>query len=587
MKRILLLFIFLKYSIIFSQVITFLPEKPYAGDTLSISYNPYVESSKFSINNEVYAIIWEMKNDGNYEKYFQKMERNDSTLFTKISVNEVTAKYIIYFITLSEESWDPNSLEIAVYNKSNIPIKYAYYNNYEEEIKYHPDNLSIYRDKWLNEKSNSPEKYKGIIRADMNKLPKENTIDVLFCKSLGYLLLDEKETSLEIIRKMITDHPEHQFTFAAVDLFLNELFSSNYKGPLNERLKNIAEELVMETKNSLYTYELVGRNVFDFSDSCKISICENWMKNYPDNPVPYLILSYVYKDKKPEYAKKLIMRFIDLSLVGKYRLYKDVMGLANTFYLREAYSLLSEISKNLKDYTTAIAAIKMAQSILTPTDEMYLLEGDIWFQLGNIKKAEDAFIKSWHQAKPEAKDRIFNCYKLNHNTNDNFDEYLMEINNTEKNLSKSNLESNNSNVSGNQIGFGAAKPFKVCTMKNDTISLSSLKGKIVVMKFWYINCAPCRQEIPELNKLVEKYDKDNVVFLAFALDDRAELNNFLDHVNFDYEVIPNANKIVEDYGVKYFPSHFIVNQIGEIVFKQEGGGSASCEKISRVISKLL
>lgn len=72
-----------------------------------------------------------------------------------------------------------------------------------------------------------------------------------------------------------------------------------------------------------------------------------------------------------------------------------------------------------------------------------------------------------------------------------------------------------------------ALPFTVKALDGKTYDIAKLKGKAVVLNFWFIGCPPCRQEIPGLNTLVKEYAKKDVVFLALALDDEKSLNDFL------------------------------------------------------------
>jgi thiol-disulfide isomerase/thioredoxin len=46
-----------------------------------------------------------------------------------------------------------------------------------------------------------------------------------------------------------------------------------------------------------------------------------------------------------------------------------------------------------------------------------------------------------------------------------------------------------------------------------------MKGKIVVIKCWYIHCAACIKEFPEVNNLVRKYkDRKDIIFISLAED---------------------------------------------------------------------
>ena len=54
------------------------------------------------------------------------------------------------------------------------------------------------------------------------------------------------------------------------------------------------------------------------------------------------------------------------------------------------------------------------------------------------------------------------------------------------------------------------------TIDGEKYDTTSLKGKVVVLNFWFVDCPPCRKEIPELNKLVKKYDKKRHCFFSHS-----------------------------------------------------------------------
>lgn len=58
--------------------------------------------------------------------------------------------------------------------------------------------------------------------------------------------------------------------------------------------------------------------------------------------------------------------------------------------------------------------------------------------------------------------------------------------------------------------------FEAKTLAGKILSRKSLKGKIVVMNFWFIGCKPCVAELPALNKLVQHYKAKDIVFIAFG-----------------------------------------------------------------------
>lgn len=65
-----------------------------------------------------------------------------------------------------------------------------------------------------------------------------------------------------------------------------------------------------------------------------------------------------------------------------------------------------------------------------------------------------------------------------------------------------------------------ALPFSAKDINGKNYSLESLKGKVIVINFWFVECKPCVMEMPELNKLVEKYENKDVVFLGLAINEK-------------------------------------------------------------------
>lgn len=139
----------------------------------------------------------------------------------------------------------------------------------------------------------------------------------------------------------------------------------------------------------------------------------------------------------------------------------------------------------------------------------------------------------------------------------------------------------------------AAHNFTASTIQDETIELEQLKGKVVVMTFWSTRCQICVAEIPDLNKLVQKYEGREVVFLGLAWQDKAKLDRFLKKKPFTFKIIPQSFGVLLKYADRDpngrlnmgFPSHFVVDQNGTVVFKSAGFDKT--KKISSTIERLL
>lgn len=129
---------------------------------------------------------------------------------------------------------------------------------------------------------------------------------------------------------------------------------------------------------------------------------------------------------------------------------------------------------------------------------------------------------------------------------------------------------------------------KMVAMDGKRYSLKDLKGKVVVFNFWFINCPPCRVEIPHLNNLVESYkDKEDVVFLAVALDEAYDLKRFLKDTPFNYKIIDAGRYVASEYGINLYPTHLVLDKESKVVFHTSGFGAGTIPWLKKSIEASL
>lgn len=116
--------------------------------------------------------------------------------------------------------------------------------------------------------------------------------------------------------------------------------------------------------------------------------------------------------------------------------------------------------------------------------------------------------------------------------------------------------------------------------------LSALKGKIVVLNFWFTNCPGCIQEMPQLNELKDSFTNKEVLFLALSLDGSPAVKHFLTIHPFNYTLLTDAEIVSKLYNVSAYPTSVIIDAHGIIRFQQVGGENIK-EEISKVIYGLL
>lgn len=92
------------------------------------------------------------------------------------------------------------------------------------------------------------------------------------------------------------------------------------------------------------------------------------------------------------------------------------------------------------------------------------------------------------------------------------------------------------------------------------------KGKIVVIKCWFIACKACVEEFPLLNDLVNKNkNRKDRIFISLATDKPEKLTPFLSKKPFSYAVIANQEQFLsKELGINAYPTHIIVDRNGVI-----------------------
>ena len=127
--------------------------------------------------------------------------------------------------------------------------------------------------------------------------------------------------------------------------------------------------------------------------------------------------------------------------------------------------------------------------------------------------------------------------------------------------------------------------------KGSTLSLSDpeLKGRPVVINFWYPSCPPCRLEMPDLQAASLKYAPDGVVFVgiqSLVLDTVAEGQQFIDEFGITYAVGPDTTgDILVDYKVVGFPSTYFLDENHQVV--RSWAGVLNGEKLDELIAEIL
>ncbi len=120
------------------------------------------------------------------------------------------------------------------------------------------------------------------------------------------------------------------------------------------------------------------------------------------------------------------------------------------------------------------------------------------------------------------------------------------------------------------------------------VSLSDLKGKVVVIDFWIRNCGPCISSVPYLNELRDKYRNEDFELLSLnSYDSKEEIEKFVKKHNVKYPVLLNAGKITEEYGADSYPTLFIIDRSGKVIYSHSGFNKSLVSEIEKTIKNAL
>jgi peroxiredoxin len=114
-----------------------------------------------------------------------------------------------------------------------------------------------------------------------------------------------------------------------------------------------------------------------------------------------------------------------------------------------------------------------------------------------------------------------------------------------------------------------AADFNVTTFSGEQFRLSQQRGQAIVINFWYPSCPPCREEMPAFQEVWEKYRGRNVQFIGLfvpqGIDTEADARQFVDDFGLTFQVATDTRATIAlEYGIKYFPTTYFIDQAGRI-----------------------
>ena len=135
----------------------------------------------------------------------------------------------------------------------------------------------------------------------------------------------------------------------------------------------------------------------------------------------------------------------------------------------------------------------------------------------------------------------------------------------------------------------AAPEIQLKDLAGKQVTLSSLKGKVVVVDFWASWCGPCKQSMPFLERLSKSHKDKGLVVLGVNIDnDIKSAAKFLSEVPVSFLVVNDADKkVAKAYAPPTMPSSYIIDRQGRIRNVHAGFKASDEKRLESEILKLL
>jgi len=120
-------------------------------------------------------------------------------------------------------------------------------------------------------------------------------------------------------------------------------------------------------------------------------------------------------------------------------------------------------------------------------------------------------------------------------------------------------------------------------------SLSSYRGKLVLLNFWATWCPPCREEMPSMQRLYDTYKDSGLEIIAVDLQENNSIvNSFLDEYNIDFTVLlDKTGEVGSMYGAANIPTTYLIDRDGKIFAQVVGSREWDSEEMMSIFEYFL
>jgi len=121
------------------------------------------------------------------------------------------------------------------------------------------------------------------------------------------------------------------------------------------------------------------------------------------------------------------------------------------------------------------------------------------------------------------------------------------------------------------------------------VNAAVLLGKVVIVDFWATWCEPCRQELPQLQKLHQKYGAQGLTIVGVSVDEKSDgLGDFLGKLGISFAVVHDPqHQVTGRFSPPRMPSSYVIDRGGVVRYVHAGFRASDVPELEKQVQELL